>query len=106
MWDRLVQTLASADWNRWLEQVSNERLTALFTQPLGLAALGVLLLLSAVLKWRILFVVLSGALAVSLLARYTLGGVPAGPDRTLFAFAAGGVAVGAFVIYFLFIRED
>lgn len=106
MWERLRETLSSADWNVLLENVSNERLVAFFTHPYGLAGLGVVILLSLLLKWRVTFVAVSAALGIAFLARSTLAGVQDGPNRNILLLAAGGVAVGAFIIYFLFIRED
>lgn len=106
MWERLRNTFSSVDWNALFENVSNERLVAFFTHPYGLAALGVLLLLSAILKWRVTFVVIAAGLGIAFLARSTLAGPQDGPNRNILLLAAGGVAVGAFVIYYLFIRED
>lgn len=106
MWESLRSRLDSIDWEALGAHVSNERMVALFTHPYGMAALGGLLLLSLLFKWRVTFVAISAALAVSFLARTTLSGVQEGPNRNLFFFAAGGVAVGAFIIYYLFIRED
>ncbi|MDW7712539.1 MAG: hypothetical protein SCH98_18910 [Deferrisomatales bacterium] len=106
MWENLREAVASVDWRGLLENVSNERLVAFFTHPYGLAGLGLVLLLSLILKWRVTFVVISAALAVAFLARSTLSGVQDGPNRNVLFLAAGGVAVGAFVIYYLFIRED
>lgn len=106
MVERIQHLIHSVDWSALMEKVSNDRLVALFTHPYGLAALGVLLVLCVVLKWRILFVAVTGALLVGLLTRYTLAGPQTGPNRNLLLFAGGGVAVGAFVIYYLFIRED
>ncbi|GAB4268883.1 MAG: hypothetical protein Kow0092_22800 [Deferrisomatales bacterium] len=106
MWERIQDTVGGIDWQGLLEHVSNDRLVALFTHPYGLAALGVLVLLCVVLKWRILFVAVTGALLVGLVTKYTLAGHQMGPSRHLFLFAGGAVAVGAFIIYFLFIREE
>jgi hypothetical protein len=49
---------------------------------------------------------ISASLLVSLLMRYTLADHIDGPDKTVLMFAGGAVAVGAFVIYYLFIREE
>jgi hypothetical protein len=106
MWERIQDTFASVDWNGLFENVSNDRLVALFTHPYGMVGLGVLLVLTVVLKWRVMFVAIAGALLVALLTRYTLVSDQVGPDKTVLLFAGGGVAVGAFVIYYLFIRED
>jgi hypothetical protein len=106
MWERVRDSLASVDWKGLLKHVSNDRLVALFTSPYGIAGLGVLLLLSLFLKWRLMFVAIAGALMVSLLGRYVLVGPQEGPNRTIYLFVGGAVAVGAFVIYFVFIRED
>jgi len=106
MWDSLRDAVTSVDWNGLMENVSNEKLVALFTHPYGLAALGVLLVLSVFLKWRFTFVAISAALAIAFVARTTLAGVQDGPNRNVLYLAAGGVAIGAFVIYYLFIRED
>ena len=61
---------------------------------------------SSACRGRITFVAITGALLVSLLTRYTLIGSGEGPDRTVLLFAGGGVLVGAFIIYNLFIREE
>jgi hypothetical protein len=106
MWERLRETFSSVDWNALLENVSNERLVAFFTHPYGLVGLGVIIVLSLLLKWRVTFVAVSAALGIAFLARSTLAGVQDGPNRNILLLAAGGVAVGAFIIYFLFIRED
>jgi len=106
VWERIQDWFSRIDWDALLEHVSNERLVALFTHPYGMTALGVLLLVSLLLKWRVTFVVLAAGLAVSFLTRYTVGGEHGGPNRTLFLFAGGAVALGAFIIYYLFIRED
>ena len=106
MWERVRDSLASVDWNGLLENVSNDRLVAFFTHPYGMAGLGVLLLLTVILKWRLMFVAIAGALMGSVLARYILAGPQAGPNRTIFLFVGGAVAVGAFVIYYIFIREE
>ncbi len=104
--DGIREWLSEVDWQALLEQVSNDRLVALFSHPYGLAALGALMLLALFMKWRITFVVVAAGLAVGFLARYTVVGAQGGPNRSLFLFAGAAVAVGAFIIYFLFIRED
>jgi predicted membrane channel-forming protein YqfA (hemolysin III family) len=96
----------STDWKELLEHFSNDKIISFFTRPVGLGVLGVLLLLSVVNKWRVLFVVISGTMAVSFLVRSTLATGQVGPGRSLFVFAGGAIAIGAFAIYFLFIRED
>lgn len=106
MWQRIQEKFASVDWEALFENVSNDRLVELFTHPYGMVALGVLMLVSVLLKWRITFVVLTGGLLVSLLTRYVLVGENSGPDRTVLIFAGGGVVIGAFVIYSLLIRDD
>ncbi len=106
MWESLRNTVTSVDWNALMEHVSNDNLVAFFTHPYGLAGLGVMLLLSVLLKWRFTFVAISAALAIAFVARTTLAGVQDGPNRNVLYLAAGGVAIGAFVIYYLFIRED
>ena len=106
MLERIRDTFSSVDWNGLMEHVSNDQLVALFTHPYGMAALGVLLLISVLLKWRVTFVVISAALAIGFVARTTLAGVQDGPNRNVLYLAAGGVAIGAFIIYYLFIRED
>jgi len=106
MWESIRDAVTSVDWNGLMEHVSNEKLVAFFTHPYGLAGLGVLLVLSVLLKWRVTFVAISAALAVAFVARTTLAGAQDGPNRNVLYLAAGGVAIGAFVIYYLFIRED
>lgn len=96
----------STDWEGLLEHFTNDKIVAFFTQPLGLGILGALMLLSIIKKWRVMFVVIAGAGAVSFLARSTLASGADGPNRTILAFAGGAVGIGAFVIYYLFIRED
>jgi hypothetical protein len=102
MWDNP----SAVDWKALLEWGSNERIVALFTHPIGLAILGGVLLLSILLKWRVTFVVISAALGVAVLARSTLAGGTSAPGRSMFFFAGGAVAIAAFIIYYLFIRED
>ncbi len=106
MLDGIRAKLAESDWQGLLEQVSNERIVAAFTSPWGLAVLGAILLASVLLKWRITFVVVSAATAIGFLARSTLSEEIVGPNRGMFGFIAGGVAIGAFIIYYVFIRED
>jgi hypothetical protein len=106
MLDGIRARLAAVEWQQLLEHASNERIIALFTSPLGLGLLGGLLLLSALLKWRIAFAVMAASLALSFIARSTLTDTSVGPSAGMLAFAGGCVAVGAFVIYYLFIRED
>ena len=106
MWQRIQEKFASVDWAGLFENVSNDRLVELFAHPYGMAGLGVLMLVSVLLKWRVTFVVLTGGLLVSLLTRYVLVGDASGPDRTLLMFAGGGVVIGAFVIYSLLIRDE
>ena len=106
MWQGIQERFASVDWEGLFENVSNDRLVALFTHPYGMAFLAGLMLVSVLLKWRITFVVLTGGLLISLLTRYVLVGESTGPDRTLLMFAGGGVVIGAFIIYSLLIREE
>ena len=106
MFQGIKEKFASVDWAALMENVSNDRLVELFTHPYGMAGLGVLMLISVLLKWRITFVALTGCLLVSLLTRYALVGETTGPDRTVLMFAGGGVAIAAFIIYNLFIREE
>ena len=106
MWQGIQERFASVDWEALMESVSNDRLVELFTHPYGMAGLGVLMLVSVLLKWRITFVALTGGLLVSMLTRYVLTGESAGPDRTVLMFAGGGVAIGAFIIYSVLIREE
>lgn len=106
MLDWIRETIASVDWSAFSEHLANDRLVAYFTHPYGMAAIAVLLLVSLLCKWRIVFVALSAALAISFLTRYSLAGHNMGPSRHLFLFAGGAVVIGAFIIYFLFIREE
>lgn len=106
MWEGIQEKFGSVNWEGLFENVSNDRLVALFTHPYGMAFLGVLMAVSVLLKWRITFVALAGGLLVSLLTRYVLVGETTGPDRTLLLFAGGGVIIAAFIIYNLFIREE
>ncbi len=106
MLERIREVFSSEGWKALSEQLSNENLVALFTHPYGMAALGVLLLISVLCKWRFLFVGISGALLTSIVIRYTIAGQQDGPNKNVLLFAGGAVAVGAFVIYFLFIRDD
>ncbi len=106
MLDRIREALTSVDWSLFSEHLSNDQLVAYFTHPYGMAAIGVMLLISLFCKWRIVFVALSASLAISFLARYSLAGHGVGPSRHLFLFAGGAVVIGAFIIYFLFIREE
>lgn len=105
MLDRVAELWNSVDWQTLLEHVSNEKILAALTHPYGLAAIGVLMLVSLFMKWRVTFAVLAGGVGVAFLGRYATAG-QGGPNRQLFLFAAGAVAVGAFLIYYLFIRED
>ncbi len=106
MLDAIRARFAESDWQGLLEQVSNDRIVAFFTSPWGLGVLGAILILSVFLKWRMVFVVVSAGIAIGFLARSTLSGEITGPSRSLFGFAAGGVVIGAFIIYYVFIRED
>ena len=106
MFEGIRNRLASVDWTGLLERFSNDRIVAFFTSRYGLGCLGLILLLSIIYKKRVLFVVIAASLAVSFVVRYSLAGHELGPSRHLFLFAGGAVAVGAFVIYYLFIRED
>jgi len=100
------ESFEARDWQGLLENFSNDKIVAFFTQPLGIGILVALMVLSVIYKWRIFFVLLAGSLAVSFLVRSTLTGTETGPNKTLLVFAGGGVAIGAFAIYYLFIRED
>lgn len=106
MLESIRHTFSSIDWSILSENLSNDRLVGYFTHPYGMALLGVLMLVSVLCKWRLVFVVISAALAVSFLARYTLAGEQVGPNHNLLLFAGGAVILGAFIIYFVFIRED
>lgn len=106
MLENVPRWFGATDWDVLLERFSNDNIVAFFTQPLGLGLLGVLLLSSMLFKKRVLFVVMAAALAVSFVTRYTLEGHQDGPNKNLFLFAGGGVAISAFVVYFLFIRDD
>jgi len=105
VFDRLTDLWNQIDWGSLLKYVTNERIMAALTHPYGLAAIGVLMLLSLFMKWRITFAVLAGGAAVAFLGRYVTAG-EGGPNRQMFLFAGGAIAVGAFLIYYLFIRED
>lgn len=96
----------STDWQGFLDQVTNEKIIAFFTQPIGLSILAVVLVLSLINKWRIAFVVVVGTAAVSFLARSTLSSGTEGPSSTILLFAGGAVAIGGFAIYYLFIRDE
>jgi predicted membrane channel-forming protein YqfA (hemolysin III family) len=96
----------SIDWEGLLEHVTNEKIIAFFTQPIGLGILAVLMVLSLVNKWRIVFVIVVATGAISFLARSTLASGSEGPDQTILMFAGGAMAIGGFAIYYLFIRED
>ena len=106
MWQGIQEWFDSVDWATLFENVSNDRLVALFTHPYGMAFLGVLMLVSILLKWRITFVALTGGLLISMLTRYVLTGESTGPDRTVLLFADGGVVIGAFIIYMTLIQEE
>lgn len=106
MLDRIPQWFGAADWDSLLDRFSNDKIVAFFTQPWGLGLLGALLLASIVFKKRVLFVVIAAALAVAFLARYTVAGHAGEPNKAMFLFIGGGIAIGAFIIYFLFIREE
>ena len=98
--------MGNFDWQGFLEHVTNEKIMAFFTQPLGLGILAVILVLSLINKGRIAFVVVVATGAISFLARSTLSSAGEGPNKTLLMFAGGAVAIGGFAIYYLFIRED
>jgi Na+-transporting NADH:ubiquinone oxidoreductase subunit NqrB len=100
------EAFEARDWQGRLENFSNDRIVEFFTRPLGLGIIATLMVLSIVYKWRILFAFLAGSLAVSFLVRSTLTGAETGPNKTLLAFAGGGVVIGAFIIYYVFIREE
>jgi hypothetical protein len=106
MLERIPQWFGAPDWDTLFERLSNDNIISFFTQPIGMTLLGALMLASVLFKKRILFVVISAALAVSFLTRYTLAGHQGGPNKTMFLFAGGVIAIGAFVIYFLFIRDE
>ena len=106
MLDNVPLWFGSSDWDTLLERISNDNIVAFFTRPVGLGLLGALLLASIAFKKRVLFVVMSAALAVSFLTRYTVEGHQDGPNKNLFLFAGGAVAISAFIIYFLFIRDE
>jgi hypothetical protein len=106
MFDRIPQWFGAADWVTLLDRFSNDKIVAFFTRPWGLGLLGALAVASIVFKKRVLFVVIAAALAISCLARYTLAGHDEGPNKSMFLFAGGAIAIGAFIIYFLFIREE
>ena len=106
MFDTVREWFASVDWNALFANVTNDKLIALFTHPYGMAGLGVLLVVSLVLKWRVTFAVLAGALALSFVVRSTVAGPQSGPNKNILLLSGGAVVVGAFLIYWLFIRDE
>lgn len=102
----IMETLNSINWQEYLSHVSNDKIIEFFTSIYGLIALGVLLIASILCKWRLLTAAILGGVGIAVLANLTLSDSTSGPDRTLLFFAAGGVAVGAFLIYFLFIQDE
>ncbi len=101
----MLESLKSVDWEALLEHVSNDRIVAIATSTWGLIALGLLLVLSIVLRWRLIFVFLSASFGVGLLAHTTVLESTA-LGKKLFVFAGGGIAVAAFVIYQLFVKDE
>ncbi|MBI5018624.1 MAG: hypothetical protein HZB55_24485 [Deltaproteobacteria bacterium] len=106
MGDGIGSWFGSTDWKALLEHFSNDKIIAFFTRPAGLGLLAVLLIISILNKWRVLFVTIAATGAICFLARSTLTTGEVGPSRTLFVFTGGGIAIAAFIIYFLFIRDE
>lgn len=106
MWDGIKSAFTGVDWEGLFAHVTNDRLIELATHPYGMGALLALLVVTVACKWRLMFVAIAGALGIALLARYTLDGAQTGPSGNILAFAGGGIAVAAFAIYYLFIREE
>jgi hypothetical protein len=106
MFDRIPLWFGAPDWDTLLDRFSNDKIISFFTQPIGMGLLAALMVASIVFKKRVLFVVMAATTAMSFVARYTLAGHEGAPNKTMLYFAGGVVAVAAFVIYFLFIKEE
>lgn len=102
----LLESLKAVDWQQYLSHVTNDKIVEFFTSVYGLATLGGLLAISLICKWRIFTALILGGIGVCLVAKFTLSEEIMGPDKSVLLFAGGGVVVGAFLIYFLFIQDD
>jgi hypothetical protein len=83
------------------------RVTELAADPRVLFAAGALFLVAALMRWKIVLLVIFGFGAVLAVARYS--GLSRGDttlDMNMMIFSIGTLLVGVVLIYFLFIKGD
>ncbi len=86
--------------------VQNLDMLELSSNPLALVAVGILVVLAIIFRWKgvlLLLFAIGGALAVF---RYSRISETSGFDANIVIFVVGSVVVGVILIYLTFIRGD
>jgi hypothetical protein len=106
---RVLGYLKNFDTARTWQALQDLNVGELIHNPWFLGSIGVLALVSLIMRWRLLLVVLVSVTAFTWLLSYVhqrgteLDGLA---NDTLLIFAGGGVFIIFFFIYLLFIRGD
>jgi hypothetical protein len=93
--------------NAFIESLSTPNLIAMAKHPMALTAVGVMVVLSILFRWKMILLLLFGIGAFMAVIRYTNMNESTGPLGNDLAIFGGGTAVVAvIIIYFLFIKGD
>lgn len=91
----------------FIESLSTPNILAMAKHPMALTAVGVLVVLSILFRWRMLLLLLFGVGAFMAVIRYTNMNATGGPlGNDLMIFGGGSALVAVIIIYFLFIQGD
>lgn len=93
--------------NAFIESLSTPNLLAMAKHPMALTAVGIMIVLSILFRWKMILLLLFSVGAIMAIVRYTNISSTAEPVGNDLAIFGGGTAfVALVIIYFLFIKGD
>jgi hypothetical protein len=93
--------------NAFIESLSTPNLMAMAKHPMALTAVGIMIVLSILFRWKMILLLLFGVGAFMAIVRYTnMNSTSAPIGNDLAIFGGGSAVVAIIIIYFLFIKGD
>jgi hypothetical protein len=93
--------------NAFVESLSTPNILAMARHPMALTAVGIMIVLSILFRWKLILLLLFAVGAVMAIIRSTNINTTAEPIGNDLAIFGGGTAlVAIIIIYFLFIKGD
>ena len=109
--DKIIAVLKNLRTEEIVQFFKQSQITELMHSPYFLGAVGVIIVICLIMKWRLLLATVIGIVGFAELLAYTasqetnLGDTGLGND-TLAIFIAGGIGIVSLVIYLLFIKSE